>query len=62
MFSIPNGIDALPDYAFSECYSLESITLPDSVMSVGKYALNECLVMKEVYLSPKVKNYCWKCI
>lgn len=35
-FIIPNGVNSISKLAFSDCYSLESIVLPDSLTSIGK--------------------------
>lgn len=32
---VPSGVEKIGWFAFSECYSLSSITLPDSVISIG---------------------------
>ncbi len=33
--TIPNGVTAIPSYAFSDCSGLTSVTIPDSVTSIG---------------------------
>lgn len=38
--TIPNGVTAIPSYAFSKCSILTSVTIPDSVKSIGNYAIN----------------------
>lgn len=38
--TIPNGVTAIPSYAFSGCNGLTSITIPDSVTIIGEDAIN----------------------
>ena len=40
--TIEDGIENIPNYAFSSCSSLTSITIPDSVTSIGEYAFSGC--------------------
>ena len=41
-YTIPQGITAIGDYAFSWCSSLTSVTIPDSVASIGNRAFLNC--------------------
>jgi Tfp pilus assembly protein PilF len=41
-------LTAIPDYAFDECISLTSITLPNGVTSIGDEAFNECASLTSV--------------
>ncbi len=36
------NIEKINDYMFDGCYSLESISFPDSVNTIGKYAFRDC--------------------
>ncbi|MDO4563567.1 MAG: leucine-rich repeat protein, partial [Clostridia bacterium] len=36
------SVTAIGDYAFCRCYSLISISIPDSVTSIGDYAFYRC--------------------
>lgn len=33
---IPNGVTSIGNYAFSDCKSLRSVVIPDSVISIGE--------------------------
>lgn len=35
---LPEGMTSIPDYAFSDCSTLETIVIPSTVLSIGKYA------------------------
>lgn len=35
---IPNGVEEIGDYAFSDCYNCREIVIPDSVKKIGKYS------------------------
>jgi Tfp pilus assembly protein PilF len=45
-----NTLTAIPDYAFDECISLTSVTLPNGVTSIGDEAFNECTSLTSVTL------------
>ena len=46
-----NGGDyEIGDYAFMDCYSLTSITLPEGVTSIGSYAFDNCTALKKVII------------
>ena len=40
---IKDGITGIADNAFSDCYGLTSITIPNSVMSIGGSAFSGCI-------------------
>ena len=39
---IPNGVEVIDDYAFSDCSSLTSINIPESVKEIGYSAFYNC--------------------
>ena len=41
-----SGVTSISSYAFYNCYSLASITIPPSVTSIGRYAFYNCYGMK----------------
>ena len=45
---LPNGVKAIPSYAFYGCTGLTSITIPDSVTSIGEGALTGCSSLESI--------------
>lgn len=37
-----DGITIIPDYAFSGCYNLQSVVLPNSIISINSNAFTHC--------------------
>ena len=48
---IPDGIDAIPNSAFSTSTTLKSVTMPDSVKHIGDRAFYSCKNITEITLS-----------
>ena len=44
------------DSAFSDCTSLESITIPNSVTTLGRYAFDNCTKLSKVTLGASLRN------
>lgn len=44
--TIPNGIEAIADYAFSQRRNLSHITIPDSVVYIGEFAFLCCFSLE----------------
>ena len=44
------------DYAFSACYGLASITIPDSVTSIGNYAFSACYGLASITIPDSVTS------
>ena len=40
---IPQGVTKIEYRAFSGCYNLTDITIPESVTSIGDYAFGYCI-------------------
>ena len=49
--TIPNGVTAIPSYAFSGCNGLTSITIPNSVTSIGEDAFDGCKGLQDIYIT-----------
>ena len=47
--TIPNGVTAIPSYAFRNCTELTSVTIGNSVTSIGDSAFYGCNKLVEVY-------------
>ena len=52
--AVPEGIEIIDDYAFTECYSLEEVTFPDSLLVIREGAFCACTGLKAVKLPKKV--------
>ena len=59
VIAIPKAHNDLPvtsigDWSFQGCYSLESITIPDSVTSIGKQAFSGCYSLSSITIPDSV--------
>ena len=41
-YAVPQGIEVIGDWAFSQCGALKRVTIPDSVRAIGDYAFARC--------------------
>ena len=48
------SVTSISDYAFYECTSLTSITIPDSVTSIGDYAFSGCTALTSITIPDSV--------
>jgi hypothetical protein len=48
VFTIPDSVTSIGNYAFYDCIDLTSITIPDSVTSIGRYAFYRCYNLTSV--------------
>ncbi len=48
VYDVPNSVESISEYAFSDCISLASITIPKSVTSIGASAFSGCIGLKEL--------------
>jgi len=45
---LPNGLTTISDFAFSDCYFLTSINIPNTVMKIGKGVFKNCRNLREI--------------
>ena len=53
---IPEGLTAIPDYAFYHCDDITSVSLPEGVTSIGSYAFQYCTSLTSANLSEGVTS------
>ena len=51
-----SGITSVGNYAFQNCYNLESITIPSSVTSIGTYAFQNCYNLCSITIPSSVTS------
>ncbi len=51
-----SGVTSIGDYAFYDCYSLASVTIPDSVATIGSSAFSDCTSLASVTLPDSVTS------
>ena len=49
--TIPDGVTAIPSFAFKGCKGFTSITIPDSVTRIGNYAFKYCSNLQDIYIT-----------
>lgn len=54
--SLSEGLEYLGDEVFGYCYSLEEITIPNSVNSLGVSAFYDCRSLKSASIGENIKN------
>lgn len=47
-------VKEIADYAFKDCYSMESISIPNSIEKIGKYAFQGCTSLKSITIPSSV--------
>ena len=53
-FDVDNSIDAIPEYCFSQCNGLDTISLPEGISSIGKYSFANCTSLDEISIPKEV--------
>lgn len=63
---LPDSLNEIGDYAFSNCTNLASITIPENVTKIGTYAFQSCTKIQNIFISENIVdigNYAfYKCI
>ena len=54
IYTVPNSVTSIGEYAFCGCSSLESVTIPDSVTSIGSSAFEGCSSLASVTIPDSV--------
>ena len=54
--TLPDGVTAIGDWAFSDCRSLTQVTIPDSVTAVGYGVFYDCTRLKQIILPASVSS------
>lgn len=64
--TIPSSVKGICNYAFAQCYALETVNLSDNLETIGSYAFGYCENLKELELPSTLKkigtsafNYCY---
>ncbi len=55
---LTDGIEKMSSYAFYNCSSLISITIPNSVTSIGESAFYNCSSLQNVYYDGTIEEWC----
>ena len=55
-YVVREGTEVICDGAFSDCYSLQSVTIPNSVKSIGDEAFSGCGSLQSITIPNSVTN------
>lgn len=54
--NIPDNVEAIEQYAFTQVKQLQEVHLPDSLTSLGRYAFEKCRSLRTVKIPTKLKE------
>lgn len=54
--TLPEGLQEIPDFAFSNCIFIESVTIPEGVTSIGRSAFANCKNLRTISI-PSTISY-----
>lgn len=57
--NIPDNVETIEGYAFSNARQLQEVHLPDSLTSLGRYAFSACSSLRTVKIPTKLKEIPW---
>lgn len=57
--NIPDNVETIEEYAFSQVRQLQEVHLPDSLTSLGRYAFEKCRSLRTVKIPTKLKEIPW---
>ncbi|MBQ8790215.1 MAG: leucine-rich repeat protein [Ruminiclostridium sp.] len=55
-YVIPDGVEIIGEYAFSDVREIESVTIPEGVKSIGDYAFRGCFSITSMTLPDGIKS------
>ena len=53
---LPDGIQTISRWAFSQCQSLQTVVIPDSIQKIGFGAFSECTALDKLWLPQAAQN------
>lgn len=53
---IPDGVETIEEWAFCNCWALESVSIPDSVTNIGYQTFIYCTDLREINLPPYINE------
>lgn len=54
--NIPENVEVISEWAFSDCSKIEKVTMPDTVNSVEAYAFSGCSSLTDIHLSANITS------
>jgi hypothetical protein len=57
VYTVPNSVTSIGDYAFEECGWLTKVVIPDSVTNIGVDVFYGCFILKEIVVGNNNPNF-----